>query len=70
MIAFLAVVACFDVEKIEDSEAGEPASEDTSSNPEPEDSPPPPPPQEITRRLRINTIRKKRLFFIFSLFFE
>ena len=27
--------------------------------------PPPPPPQEITRRLRINTIRKKRSFLIF-----
>ena len=26
---------------------------------------PPPPPQEITRRLRINTIRKKSLFFIY-----
>ena len=27
--------------------------------------PPPPPPQEITRRLRINTIRKKKSFFIY-----
>ena len=27
--------------------------------------PPPPPPQEITRRLRINTVRKKSLFFIY-----
>ena len=26
---------------------------------------PPPPPQEITRRLRINTVRKKSLFFIY-----
>ena len=28
---------------------------------------PPPPPQEITRRLKINTIKRKDLFFIFSL---
>ena len=27
--------------------------------------PPPPPPQEITRRLRINTIRNKSFFFIY-----
>ena len=31
-----------------------------------DDSPPPPPLQEITRRLKINTIRKKRSFFISS----
>ena len=30
--------------------------------------PPPPPPQEITRRLKINTIGRKRIFFIISLF--
>ena len=39
-------------------------SPDESSD---EDDPPPPPlpPQEITRRLKINTIRKKRSFFVF-----
>ena len=30
-----------------------------------DDSPPPPPLQEITRRLKQNTIRKKRSFFIY-----
>ena len=30
-----------------------------------EDDPPPPPLQEITRRLKKNTIRKKRSFFIY-----
>ena len=39
-------------------------SPDESSD-DPPPPPPPPPPQEITRRLRINTIRKKRLFFIY-----
>ena len=34
--------------------------------PDDEDDPPPPPPlQEITIRLKIKTIRKKRSFFIF-----
>ena len=31
----------------------------------PDDDPSPPPLQEITRRLKIKTIRKKRSFFIF-----
>ena len=35
-------------------------------SPDDEDDPPPPPPlQEITRRLKIKTIRKKRSFFIY-----
>ena len=47
-----------------------PASLDVLVSPdESSDDPPPPPlpppPQEITRRLRIKTIRKKRLFFIY-----
>ena len=39
-------------------------SPDESSD-DPPPPPPPPPPQEITRRLKINTIRKKRSFFVF-----
>ena len=38
-------------------------------SPDEDDPPPPappPPPQEITWRLKNNTIRKKRTFFIFS----
>ena len=39
-------------------------SPDESSD-DPPPPPPPPPPQEITRRLRINIIRKKRFVFIY-----
>ena len=39
--------------------------DESSDEDDPPPPPPPPPPQEITRRLRINTIRKKRLFFIY-----
>ncbi|SVD92522.1 uncharacterized protein METZ01_LOCUS445376 [marine metagenome] len=39
-------------------------SPDESSD-DPPPPPPPPPPQEITRRLRINTTRKKSLYFIY-----
>tara|TARA_B100001123_G_scaffold359851_1_gene415548 strand:+ start:136 stop:342 length:207 start_codon:yes stop_codon:yes gene_type:complete len=41
-------------------------SPDESSDEDgPPPPPPPPPPQEITWRLKINTIRKKRSFLIF-----
>ena len=39
--------------------------DESSDEDDPPPPPPPPPPQEITRRLKINTIRKKRSFFIF-----
>ena len=41
------------------------ASLESDDSPDDEDDPPPPPLQEITRRLKIKTIRKKRSFFIF-----
>ena len=39
--------------------------DESSDEDDPPPPPPPPPPQEITRRLKINTIRKKRSFFIY-----
>ena len=39
--------------------------DESSDEDDPPPPPPPPPPQEITRRLKINTIRNKRSFFIF-----
>ena len=41
--------------------------DESSDEGDPPPPPPPPPPQEITKRLRINTIRNNRFFFIFSL---
>ena len=38
---------------------------DWTDDDSPDDEDDPPPLQEITRRLKINTIRKKRSFFIF-----
>ena len=40
-------------------------ADDSPDEDEDDDPPPPPPLQEITRRLKIKTIRKKRSFFIF-----
>ena len=42
--------------------------DESSDEDDPPPPPPPPPPQEITRRLKINTIGRKRIFFIISLF--
>ena len=39
--------------------------DESSDEGDPPPPPPPPPPHEITRRLRINTVRKKSLFFIY-----
>ena len=39
--------------------------DESSDEDDPPPPPPPPPPQEITRRLRINIIRKKRFIFIY-----
>ena len=43
------------------------SSLEADESPDEDDPPPPPPPplQEITRRLKLKTIRKKRSFFIY-----
>ena len=50
------------------TEAKELELSEAEDSPDDEDDPPPPPPpplQEITRRLKLNTIIKKRSFFIY-----
>ena len=44
--------------------------DESSDEDDPPPPPPPPPPQEIKRKLKINAKRRKRIFFIFSLYFE
>ena len=50
-----------------DDSSDDSSDDSPDDSPDDEDAPPPPPPplQEITRRLKIKTIRKKRSFFIF-----